>query len=58
MSVYRPPGEERWCTVDHLDLEAHIVAQARQQVRQLVREERARRAVAATDLTPEQQEAL
>ena len=58
VSVYRPPGEERWCTLDHLDLEAHIVAQARRQVRQLVTEEQARRAVAATDLTPEQQEAV
>ena len=58
VSVYRPPGEERWCTVDHLDLEAHIVAQARQQVRQLVSEEQARRAVARTDLTPEQADAV
>jgi conjugative relaxase-like TrwC/TraI family protein len=58
VSVYRAPGEERWCTVEHLDLEAHIVAQARQQVRQLMTEEQARRAVAATDLTAEQQEAV
>jgi conjugative relaxase-like TrwC/TraI family protein len=39
VSVYRPPGEERWCTIDHLDLEAHVVAQARQRVPRLVSEE-------------------
>ena len=58
VSVYRPPGEERWCTLDHLDLEAHIVAQARQQVRQAVTVEQARAAVAETDLTAEQADAV
>jgi conjugative relaxase-like TrwC/TraI family protein len=57
-SVYRPPLEERWCTIGHLDLEAHIVAQARQRVPQLVSEAQAREAVARTDLTAEQQEAV
>ena len=58
VSVFRPPGEDRWCTVAHLDLEAHIVAEARRPARQLVGEAQAREAVAATDLTAEQAEAV
>jgi conjugative relaxase-like TrwC/TraI family protein len=54
VSVYRPPDEDRWTTIGHLDLEAHIVAQARRQVAPLVEETAARRAVQQTDLTPEQ----
>jgi ATP-dependent exoDNAse (exonuclease V) alpha subunit len=42
----------------HLDLEAHIVTQARQQVRQMVSPEQARAAVARTDLSAEQAEAV
>lgn len=57
-SVYRPPCEERWCTLDHLDLEQHIVEHARAGVPQLVSEQRARDAVAATDLTPQQADAV
>ncbi len=53
-SVYRPPGGERWCTIEHLDLEAWIVNEARMPRRQLVGEEAARAAVAGTDLTGEQ----
>jgi hypothetical protein len=58
VSVYRPPGEERWCTLDHLDLEQHVVEQARAEVPQLVTLAEAKAAVARTDLTPAQAEAV
>jgi conjugative relaxase-like TrwC/TraI family protein len=58
VSVYRPPNEARWCTIAHLDLEAWIVAAAREPRRQRVGEADARAAVAGTDLTAEQAEAV
>ena len=58
VSVYRPPGETKWSTLEHLDLEEHIVAVARARMPRLVPEEAARRAVARTDLTAEQREAV
>jgi TrwC relaxase/AAA domain len=58
VSVYRPPLEERWCTVDHLDLEQHIVETARAKMPQLVSRERAWDAVLRTDLTPDQANAV
>src|SRR5262245_8966860 len=52
VSVYRPPCEERWCTLDHLDLEQHIVEQAKAKAPQLVTPAQAWQAVLRTDLTP------
>jgi conjugative relaxase-like TrwC/TraI family protein len=57
-SVYRPPGEELWCTIGHLDLEEHILAVSRRGMRQRVTEDEARIAIAMTDLTDEQAEAV
>jgi len=58
VSVYRPPGQELWCTLDHLDLEEHIVNQARAKVRQRVSVADAKAAVAKTDLTADQADAV
>jgi len=57
-SIYRPPNEERYCTLAHLDAEEHILAAAKRTVPQLVSEERARAAVARTDLSAEQRGAV
>jgi hypothetical protein len=35
-SIYRPPNEERYCTLAHLDTEEQIVADARRSLPQLV----------------------
>lgn len=58
VSVYRPPGEERWSTIGHLDTEQQIVEEAKRPTRQLVSEAEARAAVAETDLTLQQAEAV
>jgi conjugative relaxase-like TrwC/TraI family protein len=58
VSVYRPPGTELWCTLDHLDLEEHIVSQAKVKVRQRVSVADAKAAVAKTDLTADQADAV
>ena len=42
-SIYRPPNEERYCTLAHLDTEEQILATAKRTVPQLVGEEQARR---------------
>jgi TrwC relaxase/AAA domain len=57
-SVYRPPGEERWCTIGHLDLEERIVAEARRPVAQLVTVGEAEAAVAGSGLTGAQAAAV
>jgi hypothetical protein len=57
-SVYRPPCEQKWCTLDHLDLEAHIVEQAKAPRRQRVTPAQALAAVLRTDLTPAQADAV
>ena len=57
-SVYRPPNEERYCTIGQLDMEAQIIASAKRKVPQLVSEPAARLAVAKTDLNAEQAEAV
>lgn len=57
-SVFRPPNEERWCTIGHLDLEAWIAGEAQAARRQLITEAAAREAVAGTDLTEQQAEAV
>jgi conjugative relaxase-like TrwC/TraI family protein len=57
-SIFRPPHEERWTTVDHLDMEETVLRDAKRAVPQLVTVERARAAVAGTDLNEEQRAAV
>ena len=56
-SIYRPPGEERFVTSEHLDLEQHLVDVARLPVPQRITPEAAAAALAGTDLDPSQREA-
>jgi hypothetical protein len=57
-SIYRPPHEGRYSTLDHLDTEERILAAAGQTVPQLVTELRAREAVTASGLNAEQAAAV
>jgi hypothetical protein len=57
-SIYRPPHEERWTTLPHLDVEEKILADAQTAVPQLVSETEARAAVERTTLNAEQREAV
>ncbi len=57
-SIYRPPHEERYCTLAHLDTEEQILTAAKRTVPQLVSGEQARAAVERTDLTTEQRDAV
>jgi hypothetical protein len=57
-SIYRPPNEERYCTLAHLDTEEQILAAAKRTVPQLVGEEQARVAAGRTGLTAEQRDAV
>ncbi len=57
-SIYRPPHEERWTTLPHLDVEERILADAQTAVPQLVSETEARAAVERTTLNPEQRAAV
>jgi hypothetical protein len=57
-SIYRPPNEERYCTLDHLDTEEHILATAKRTVPQLVGHEQARAAVEGTGLDAGQRDAV
>jgi len=57
-SIYRPPNEERYCTLAHLDTEEHILATAKRTVPQLVGEEQAGAAAEHTGLTAEQRDAV
>ena len=56
-SIYRPPGEERFVTAGHLDLEQHLADVALLPVPQRVTSEAAAAAVAGTDLDYSQREA-
>jgi hypothetical protein len=56
-SIYRPPGEEKFVTSEHLDLEQHLVDVARLPVPQRITPETAAAALAGTDLDPSQLEA-
>lgn len=56
-SIYRPPGEGRWVTSQHLDREEHLVNVARLPVPQRVTPEAAAAALDGTDLDPSQREA-
>ena len=57
-SIYRPPNEERYCTLAHLDTEEHILITAKRSVPQLIGHEQARAAVERTGRTGEQRDAV
>ena len=57
-SIYRPPNEERYCTLAHLDTEKQILTAATRTMPQLVRQEQARAAAERTGLTAEQRDAV
>ncbi|HEU5385882.1 MAG TPA: MobF family relaxase [Streptosporangiaceae bacterium] len=57
-SIYRPPNEERYCTLAHLDIEAQILAAAKRTVPQLVSREQAWAAAERTGLTSKQRDAV
>ena len=57
-SIYRPPNEERYCTLAHLDTEKQILTAAKRTVPQLVSQEQARAAAERTGLTAEQRDAV
>jgi hypothetical protein len=56
-SIYRPPNEARYTTTGHVDLEERILRQAKKPVPQRVSEGMARRALAGSGLTGEQEDA-
>jgi conjugative relaxase-like TrwC/TraI family protein len=57
-SIYRPPNEERYCTLGHLETEEHILAAAKRTVPQRVSDEEARAAAERTGLNAEQRDAV
>jgi conjugative relaxase-like TrwC/TraI family protein len=57
-SIYRPPNQERYCTLAHLDIEEQILLAAKREVPQLVGEEQARVAAERTGLNGEQRDAV
>jgi conjugative relaxase-like TrwC/TraI family protein len=57
-SIYRPPHQERYCTLAHLDIEEQILVAAKRSVPQLVSREQARAATERTGLTAEQRDAV
>ncbi len=57
-SIYRPPHQERWTTLPHLDVEEKILADAQTAVPRLVSETKARAAAEHATLNPEQREAV
>ena len=57
-SIYRPPHEERYCTLGHLDTDEQILAAAKRTVPQLVSQEQARAAAEETGLSAEQRDAV
>ena len=57
-SIFRPPNEERYCTLAHLDTEEQILAAAKRAVQQLVSREQAQVAVNQTGLSAEQRSAV
>src|SRR4029077_3373106 len=56
-SIYRPPGEAKFVTSEHLALEQHLVDVARLPVPQRITPETAAATLAGTDLDPSQLEA-
>jgi hypothetical protein len=57
-SIYRPPHEDRYCTLAQLDTEEQILTAAKRTVPQLISQEQARAAAEQTDLTGEQSDAV
>ena len=57
-SIYRPPNEERYCTLAHLDTEQQILTAATCAVAQLVTAEQAQPATERTGLNAGQREAV
>ena len=57
-SIYRPPNEERYCTLAHLDTEQQIFNTAARAVPQFVTAEQARAAVERTGLNAGQRDAV
>ncbi|HEX3957467.1 MAG TPA: MobF family relaxase [Trebonia sp.] len=57
-SIYRPPNEERFCTLAHLDTEEQILTAAKRAVPQLVGDEQALAAAEHTGLNAEQRAAV
>ena len=57
-SIYRPPNEERYCTLAHLDTEQQILTAATRAVPHLVTGEQARAAAERTGLTAGQRDAV
>ena len=57
-SIYRPPNEERYCALAHLDAEEHILQAAKRTMPQLISEDQARAAAVRTDLSAEQRDAV
>ena len=57
-SIYRPPNEERYCTLAQLDAEEQILATAKRIVPQPVGHEQARAAVEGTGLDAGQRDAV
>jgi TrwC relaxase/AAA domain-containing protein len=57
-SIYRPPNQERYCTLAHLDAEEQILAAAKRTVPQLVTGQAARAAAEDAGLTGEQRDAV
>jgi hypothetical protein len=57
-SIYRPPNEERYCTLAHLDTEEQILTSAKRSVPQLVGHDQARAAAGGTGLNAEQLDAV
>src|SRR6516162_1393647 len=57
-SIYRPPNEERYCTLAHLDTEQQILTAATRAVPQLVSQEQAHAAAERTGLDAGQRDAV
>ena len=57
-SIYRPPNEERYCTLAHLDTEQQILTAAKRTAPQLVGHEQARAALERTGLNAGQRDAV
>ena len=57
-SIHRPPHEERYSTLTHLDTEEQILTAAKRAVPQLISEQQARAAVERTGLNAEQRDAV
>jgi hypothetical protein len=57
-SIYRPPNEERYCTLAHLDAEEQILAAAKQTVPPLITGQAARAAAGDAGLRGEQRAAV